>query len=695
MSMEDVKQVKKELKGLKKEAKKKKNPWAVLAAFFLCFLIKDEKEREDVRKNASKVEGAEVIEKAVYRYMVEKDGSALASLEGELGELFTLIFNGEFNERLKELFSKLPSVYLKAELAKLFVGTLLEKGEADTALFFLNQIGKVKDPYVWFLMGWAYELKGIVNMARDFLEKAAKAGEDKAKERLAAIYIKQGDPAKAASIYEELGRLDEAVRCYVDAGKLKDAKKLLEEVADSKLKVDVASALVKAGRFDDALELVEGLDSPEARLIKALCIENEKPDEALELARSSFKQLSGQLKKWALALMARRLKDKGKWSEIVSLLYPYEATGDLDTKERLILAHALYTTGDEPRALKLLALLMDTEARREAKALVKEIKRSTEDPEIEEICANILAEDSFFKRLKEGLKKSKDSIIGRLEALIEDKKQIKELSIEEVEEILLSADMGVEATEEIVGALKRRIEIGEIKSGQGLMHALEEEILRILKKAEAPLILDAKPAVIMVVGVNGTGKTTTIGKLGHMLKKRGYSVLFAAGDTFRAAAIEQLEIWGQRAGIPVIKQKPGADPSGVVYDAIKSAKARNIDVVIIDTAGRLHTKVNLMEELKKMARIASREVPGAPHETLLVLDAVVGQNAISQAKLFSEAVPVTGIVLTKLDGTAKGGIVVAIAKKFGIPIKFIGVGEGIDDLQEFNAERFVDALFDR
>lgn len=345
-----------------------------------------------------------------------------------------------------------------------------------------------------------------------------------------------------------------------------------------------------------------------------------------------------------------------------------------------------------PRALKILASLMDTDLRRDAKSLVKEIKKKTEDPEIEDICKTILAEDSFFKRLKEGLSKSKDSLLGRIDRLIQDERFT---DVDSLEEILLTADVGVEATEEIISRLKRRIEIGEIKSGKGLLRALEEEILRILKSAEGDLRIDTKPFVIMVVGVNGTGKTTTIAKLGNMLKKQGYSVLFAAGDTFRAAAIEQLEMWGERIGIPVIKQKPGADPSGVVYDALQAAKARNIDVVIIDTAGRLHTKVNLMEELKKMARVASKEVPGAPHETLLVLDAVVGQNAISQAKIFSRAIPITGVVLTKLDGTAKGGIVVAIAKKFGISIKFIGVGEKMDDLQKFDAERFVDALFDR
>ncbi len=695
MSTMDEKQIKKDIKPLKKEAKKKKNPWAVLAGIYLLRLVRNDRELDSFKREASKLDITPKVDEAVVAFLREGKRELLCGLPEGMGEFFSKAFEAHVDDSFKECFSRLPSVAFKAEVAKLFVGALLERGEGDLALYFLNQVEKVKDPRIWFLAGWAYELKGIINVAKGFLEKAAKEGVEEAKLRLAEIFVKQGDFAKAASVFEEMGRLNEAVRFFVEAGKLDKAFELVSSMDDPRLKVEIASALLEAGKRDKALEAVEGVELDEAKAIKARLIFEEDPQLAFELARGAIKSLKGKYRLWAVEVIAEYYEKEGMFKELTTFLAPLETAGSLSQPLRLKLASAYREIGDLPRALKILATLMDTELRRQAKSLVKEIKKEAEDPELVEICEAILAEDTFFKRLKEGLKKSKDSILGRLEELIEDKKQVRDVSIDELEEILLSADMGVEATQEIVGNLKRRMEIGEIKSGQGLMRALEEEVLRILKGAEGRLCLDAKPTVIMVVGVNGTGKTTTIAKLGHMLKSRGYSVLFAAGDTFRAAAIEQLEVWGERVQVPVVKHKPGADPSGVVYDAVNAAKARGVDVVIIDTAGRLHTKVNLMEELKKMARVASREVPGAPHETLLVLDAVVGQNAVSQCKLFSEAVPVTGIVLTKLDGTAKGGIVVAIAKKFGIPIKFIGVGERMDDLQEFDAERFVDALFDR
>ncbi len=695
MSTVSEKDLKKELKDLKKLAKKKKDPWAALCAFMIAHILNNEKELKNVRKDASKVPDAEEIEKAAADYLKEKNLSPLKNLGHGMGDLFSTLEERKIDQGFKEAFSKIPSAVVKWELCRDLVRELLEKGDADTALFFLNQVEKVKDPEVWFYTGWAYQIKGIVNRAKDYLEKAAKSNLKEAKNMLADLHLKQGDFRKAASLFEEVGDLEKALMCHLESGNLKEAERIAKEVDSENLKVKAALALLSKGKTGEACRLVEGIETPEAKTIVGCALYEEDPERGITLIKENFRFLTGRLKEKALEVLSHYYEEKGMWKNLTSLLSPLEISGSLSDQLKLKLARGYAEAKDFPRALKILAPLMDTPLKKEAKSLVKRIKKEAEDQQIVSICETILSEDSLFKRLREGLKKSKDSILGRIEALIEDKRQIKEVSIEELEEILLAADVGVEATEEIIRNLKRRIEIGEIKSGQGLLRALEEEILRILKKAEGKLDLSHKPTVIMVVGVNGTGKTTTIAKLGYLLKNRGYSVLFAAGDTFRAAAIEQLEMWGERIGIPVIKQKQGADPSGVVYDAVKAAKARNMDVVIIDTAGRLHTKSNLMEELKKMAKIASKEIPGAPHETLLVLDAVVGQNAISQAKTFSEAIPITGIVMTKLDGTAKGGIIVAIAKMFGIPIKFIGVGERIDDLQEFNAERFVDALFDR
>ena len=268
--------------------------------------------------------------------------------------------------------------------------------------------------------------------------------------------------------------------------------------------------------------------------------------------------------------------------------------------------------------------------------------------------------------------------------------------MDELEGLLFEADLGVKTSSQLIEGVRQGLKRGELQEPEKVKEFIKQEILRILKSGENPLSIDfsqTKPFVFMVVGVNGGGKTTTIGKIAYQYSLQGKKILVGAADTFRAAAVEQLEIWANRVGADLIKQSKGSDPSAVAFDSIHAAKARDIDLVFIDTAGRLHTKVNLMEELKKVKRIVGRECPGAPHEILLVLDATTGQNAISQAKLFSEAIGVTGIALTKLDGTAKGGIIVGITEELKIPIRYIGVGEGIDDLKEFNATEFVQALF--
>lgn len=299
----------------------------------------------------------------------------------------------------------------------------------------------------------------------------------------------------------------------------------------------------------------------------------------------------------------------------------------------------------------------------------------------------------FFDKLKEKLTKTKQTIVDKIEAIVPANRKIDDSTVEEIEEILISSDVGVKATEQIIETLRKRVKEGALKDYDGLKNLLKDELNKILGDA-SELYLKSKPSVILIVGVNGVGKTTTIGKLGYKFKQEGKSVVFAAADTFRAAATEQIEIWANRVGADIIKHKSGADPAAVAYDALEHAKAKNKDIVIVDTAGRLHTKYPLMEELKKINRVMKKSIPDAPHETLLIIDATTGQNAIRQAVLFNEAVGLTGVVVTKLDGTAKGGIIFAVKKEIGIPIKFIGIGEGVDDLKEFNPREFVDALFD-
>ncbi|MRR05431.1 MAG: signal recognition particle-docking protein FtsY [Deltaproteobacteria bacterium] len=300
----------------------------------------------------------------------------------------------------------------------------------------------------------------------------------------------------------------------------------------------------------------------------------------------------------------------------------------------------------------------------------------------------------FFERLKKGLSKTHESLIGRIDTLLLGKKKVDAETLEELEEILITADIGLSTTVELVRSLEQRLKRNELQDGDALKSALKEEMLTRLEATDTTLDTGSfSPFVIMVIGVNGVGKTTTIGKLASKYSAEGKKVLLVAADTFRAAAAEQLEIWGQRIGIDVIRHKHGADPAAVVFDGCKAAVARRADILIVDTAGRLHTKVNLMEELKKIRRVIGREIPGGPHETLLVLDASTGQNALSQAKVFKEAADVTGIALTKLDGTAKGGVIVAICSEFKIPVRYIGIGEGVEDLREFDPEQFVQALF--
>ena len=318
----------------------------------------------------------------------------------------------------------------------------------------------------------------------------------------------------------------------------------------------------------------------------------------------------------------------------------------------------------------------------------------SKEPATTEKAANP-AEGGIFARLKNGLSKTRSRITAGVQTLVLGEKVIDQAVLDDVEGQLLSADVGLEATDQIIGNLREKLDRKQLSDGEAFMAGLKQELQAILKPSSEPLQIPESeiPFVLLVVGVNGVGKTTTIGKLAKKFQAEGRTVMLAAGDTFRAAAVEQLQVWGERNSVPVIAQATGADSASVIFDAAQSAKARNIDVLIADTAGRLHTKDNLMNELEKIVRVLKKQDERFPQEIMLVLDATTGQNALNQAESFNKATTLSGITLTKLDGTAKGGVVFALAKRLGLPIRFIGVGEQVDDLRPFDAEQFTDALF--
>jgi fused signal recognition particle receptor len=302
----------------------------------------------------------------------------------------------------------------------------------------------------------------------------------------------------------------------------------------------------------------------------------------------------------------------------------------------------------------------------------------------------------FLDRMKQAVTRTRENLAARIDDVVSIGKEIDRNTLDDLEATLLSADLGTATTQQVLDKLREKADRRQIKDVQELKRLLKEELLAILNSANQQPVrrVDGTPEVILVVGVNGTGKTTTIGKLSQVFRAQGKNVLLCAADTFRAAAIEQLEIWGQRTGTEVIKTKPGGDPAAVLFDALQAATARKTDYVVVDTAGRLHTKASLMAELEKMRRTAQRIIPGSPHETLLVMDATTGQNGLQQARMFTESAGVTGIVLTKLDGTAKGGVVVAISRELGLPVRYVGVGEKAGDLLPFDPKEFVDSLFE-
>ncbi len=353
---------------------------------------------------------------------------------------------------------------------------------------------------------------------------------------------------------------------------------------------------------------------------------------------------------------------------------------------------------EEPLALEELLAHKESLAHKELSSespIDQEVLENTAEEKPQETAPQEQAvkKDGLFKRLRSGLSKTGSSITEGMGALVLGKKELDEDVLEDLETRLLMADVGMEATTRIINAITKRASRDELNDADALMDAMYTEMVKILRPVSKPLdVDDISPAVILLVGINGAGKTTTIGKLAKQFQEEGKSVMLAAGDTFRAAAVEQLQVWGERNNIPVVAQGTGADSASVIYDAMESAKAKNIDVLLADTAGRLHTQTNLMEELKKVKRVMQKIDPEAPHEVMLIVDASIGQNALAQAQEFDKALGLTGITVTKLDGTAKGGILFAIAEKVGIPVRFIGVGESIDDLQEFDAYEFVGAL---
>lgn len=315
---------------------------------------------------------------------------------------------------------------------------------------------------------------------------------------------------------------------------------------------------------------------------------------------------------------------------------------------------------------------------------------------IQTLFGSVPQEPNLLDRLKAGIEKTRAGLVDRVEDLVAGRKEIDAGLLEELEHTLIGADIGVSTVAEILERIRQRVDRKLVNDASQLKQLIQEHLLEVLQATDRPLAHVAQPpAVVMVVGVNGSGKTTTIGKLTYRFQNEGRTVLLCAADTFRAAAIEQLEVWGQRTGTAIVRQRTGSDPSAVVFDAVQAAKARKIDYVIVDTAGRLHTKENLMAELEKMRRTAAKVIPGAPHEVWLVLDATTGQNGLEQARKFTQTSGVTGIVLTKLDGTAKGGVVIAIARELNLPIRYIGVGEKTEDLLPFDPEEFIRSLFEK
>ena len=712
----------KEAKKWEKEIKKGKGGWDPYFSLIRFYHeVGDREKLSALLEMASQPSLKRALE-AYVAYMEGRSEDARVALEGlkedgKESRAWVAFLHGLLGETqgFKECLSLYPRHPWSREIKLLMGQAFLEEGVGEEALGYLMSLESDRDPQVYLLMGKIYHQMGNLLAARNYLDRVLSGGRGEERKEAAALVARLARQKEewdkvasalkvllqGASGEEALNLKKELVEAYIKGGRVKDARKVLEELEDvSDLWAAMARVLEERRDWREALEAWDKAGGPRGGLGKGRVLlamgKTVQAREALE------KALKGETREEALYLMAQGAWEDGNADGCLKLLREIdeEVLRSLPQAAHLLARAALETGEVEEAARWALEAFqaLPSDERRQVKPTLKKIRRALEGtPEAKKwvpLVEEALKESPFFQRLKEGLLKSRQGIAKKLEETLGIKGDVTREDLERIEEVLISADVGVETTEKLIKALERRMARGEVRGKEGIMVALRDEILRVLQHAQGRLEIGPPPWVIMVVGVNGTGKTTTIAKLARRFANEGKKVLLVAGDTFRAAAIEQLEIWADRVGVPLVKHQPGSHPSGVVFDAIQAAKARGYEVVIIDTAGRLHTKVNLMEELKKMVRVASKELPGAPHETLLVLDATTGQNALSQARLFSQAVPVTGLVLTKLDGTAKGGIIIAIAGELSIPIKLIGVGEGMDDLQDFDAEAFVEALFD-
>ena len=710
----------KEARKWDKEVKKGKGGWGPFFSLMRWHYLQGQGEKlEDLIKQAPTQELRRALE--IFRLYLqgEKDIPLrlIEDLKGKdkreeawLALLRGLTGDPPYLQRCLQLYPNHPW----AKEVKITLGqVLLKKGKGEDALGHLVSLESEKDPQVCLLIGQIYHQMGNDLAARSYLERAMARGQGGIKTRGAEMVV------RLARQREEWDKVASALKILLERATAEDKAKIQKELAE---------VFIKGGKIKEAIKVMEGLPSRECQALWILLATTLEEKKDWHGAVEAWEKVEGLQ---ALLGKGRALLSLGKNKEAIKLL-----EGSKEWEGLYLLARALWESGDREdtlttlrslgeegcKALPQAALLraqaalelqeaeeaalwaleafqgLPQEEKRQAKTLLKKVKAALkETPDAKKwlpVLEEAVKESPLFHRLKEGLFRSRQGMTKKLEEVLGIRGEITREDLERVEEVLISADVGVETTAKLIKALERKMNRGEVKGREGLMTALKEEILLILSGAQGKLEMGPSPWVIMMVGVNGTGKTTTIAKLARRLTQEGKKVILAAGDTFRAAAIEQMEVWAQRVGVPVVKQQPGSHPSGVVYDALQAARARGTDVVIVDTAGRLHTKVNLMEELKKMVKVASKELPGAPQETLLVLDATTGQNALSQARLFSQAVPVTGLVLTKLDGTARGGIIIAVAGELVIPVKLIGVGEGMDDLQDFDAEAFAEALFE-
>ncbi len=682
----------------------------------------------------------------------------LARLESLMVRQFALDPDRANDHRRRQLefaaeamaFSQRPWVRLL--LAQAELGSLSSGPEIDiaaSALSGLEPMGQdpIFDGDLLLAIGDLERLSGRVAEASAAYERASRTYQDplglaESRIRLGRALQKKGDPSRAieqfSSALNYLGNRPEVAwihaelaRLYASRNRVDDARREISTALSSpylgpREKVDLslleAEILHTQHQLDASISAtrrsVELADKPHQRrkahrfLAHLLTLKDGGLEEAIELYRAMLEAVVPDDERQVRIGLGRALILKNDYKAAIEVFEPLERDRPVPGMSvpdiHLLVAEAQFGSGCPRRGLEILEELKRTDPAAEevVEERARKFRRDLDagrvegliSPDVrkdlEESLSRLVGKAALLERLRLRLARSRESLVGRLERLVSGGRAVDEDLLDDVEELLITADVGVQTTFGMMEPLRRKVARGRIENSQALFQELKGLMLGILRGSAASLKLRPQgPTFILVVGVNGAGKTTTIAKLAHRFKEEEKKVLLVAGDTFRAGAIEQLQIWADRVGVPLIRQAAGSDPGAVVFDGAKAALSRRVDVVIVDTAGRLQTKVNLMEELKKLARILGRQAEGAPHEVLLVLDGTTGQNALSQAKLFSEAVPVTGIVLTKLDGSSKGGTILSIAHQMGLPIKLIGIGERMTDLRDFDPDLFVDALF--